>query len=130
MPLALTEIEKGATVCDYWTLDRNGAPVKAKNPARLGQIVRVVYDDGSPEGTEIYSSCPIREIWVRFEPGGKPERVPNQSLILHKRADQTTQFELRHEQNNGLVQDARNHTVKQDKMKLMDAAHVSPQNIK
>jgi hypothetical protein len=126
MPLSLSEIEKGATVCEYWELNSQGVPIKPKNPARLGLIVKVVYNDGTSSGTERASGSDVKEIWVRFEEAGKMERVSNQSLVLHRRADQTTQYQLRKEANNGLVQDARSKTVKEDLMDLNDAEPISP----
>lgn len=130
MPLSISEIEKGAIVCDYWQLDAKGNPIKPKVPARLGTIVKVTYDDGSDEGVETGVGGSIKKIYVRYHEGEKPEVAVNQSLVLHRRADQTTQFELRHEQNNGLVQDATGRAIKHDPMKLNDAKHQSGSKVK
>ena len=126
----MSEAEKGAVVCHYWHLDHQGNPVKPLAIPRLGIITKIIYDDGSKEGTEFASGAPLREIRVRFEEGGKDEVVKNQALIMHRRADQTTQFQLKKQENNGLVQDGRGHRPKEDNLSLLAAPHVSQHDLK
>lgn len=129
MGLSASEMEKGAVVAKMFILDRNGTPVKRHDNPKLGYITKIVYDDGTEAGTEYAAGAPIKELWVRYEEG-VDEKAKNAELALHRRADQATQFELRKEANNGLVQDARGVNPKKDALNLVNAKHINPNKVK
>ena len=101
MPLSVMEMQKGAIVCEMFEDEmRDGKPTpnygKPLSQKRYGRVTKVVYDDG----TEIFSSNGVRELWVQFEGNKEPEKTAPARLALHKGFDRAAYEELaQHEQN-------------------------------